>query len=195
MKYFLFCFVVLSLHFQSFADKNHDRTMYFVQAGDTIVPDSNGVVKLSKSSFEIRMSLHDNDVVVTNLGINSNNLEAINNGVPKDSLECFGIGKGMSDYPNNSKKWLMVKSNDNSYWPYVSKYNRTRFDKTETKGKDILVTRTVENLIFFEEGMKDECKIEKCPVDKLYLIYFTNYDNEEGSRSRSPIKTLTLAFE
>lgn len=170
-----------------------NRTLYFVQEDDTVLPVNDQLV-LKKAPFEIRTTLVDNDVVISNLSIDSANMAKIKSGTPADSLHCFRPGTGMSDYPRNSKKWLMVKPTDNAYWPYVTKFNRSKFDKDSAVGSEFLVVRTVENLIFFDCEITGEHPIANAPIDRLFLIYYTYYDVSDTDRERTDVRTLEIRF-
>lgn len=171
-----------------------NRQLHFVQFGDTI-QEVDGVITLAKDSFEIQATLQDNDVVVSNLGTDSSNVDSVAAElIKREDLYCFRPGTGMSDYRDNTKKWLMVKSTDNSYWPYVGVRNYTRFDKTSVTDDGIEVTRTVNNLVFFEKELKGEFTVKDAPVNELYLIYFVNYDETESKRTRTQDRLLKIVF-
>lgn len=188
-------FIALSLILTfNISTKAQLRQLYFVQNGDTILPSADGWISLKRSTFEIQSTLHDNDVVMSNLSTDSNNVHAIEAGTPKDSLYCFRGGTGMSDYRDNTEKSLLIKNTDNSYWAYVSARNYKRFDKDSVVGENIYVTRTVEKLISFEEDARGEWYIKDAPMSQLFIVYFVNYDAEDGSRNRTKPQTLKIQF-
>lgn len=171
-----------------------NRQLHFVQFGDTIQA-VDGVITLAKDSFEIQATLQDNDVVVSNLGTDSSNVDSVAAElINREDLYCFRPGTGMSDYRDNSKKWLLVKSTDNSYWPYVAARKYSRFDKSTVTEGGIEVTRTVNNLVFFEEELKGEFTVKNAPVSELFLIYFVNYDDSDAKRSRTQDHLLKIVF-
>lgn len=156
------------------------------RVGDTIF--------MNKSGFAFAFDLKDNDVVHINVSYDVANYQQADKASAYDKMDCFAPGKGMSDYPSNSEKTLLIKHLDHGYWGHIGMRNRTNFDLEEVHNDTITATRTVEKINILDAKFKGSYEVQTLPVNVLYVVYTTYYDTPKGKRESTDLYRLVLVF-